>query len=200
MFDSLLDEIWLLSMKEELIQFKRSNVWDLVLRPLDKTVIDTRWVFKNKMDVNGVTTRSKERFVAKGYSQAQILKKFDMKDLSSNSTPMASNVLIDKDEKGVDFDITMYRGIIGSLLYLITSRPNIMFSEYMCARYQASPKESHFKIVKRVFRYLYGTFHHGIWYTKDSACSLVGFFIPISRVKVGIGKALVVPITYLEVF
>lgn len=73
MSDSLLDEIWLLSMKEELIKFKRNNVWDLVLRPLDKIAIDARWVFKNKMDENGVITRSKGRFVAKGYSQSQVI-------------------------------------------------------------------------------------------------------------------------------
>lgn len=82
----------------------------------------------------------------------ELLKKFDLKDSRSISTPMASNVLIDKDDNGVDFKITKYRGIIGSLLYLMASKTYIMFSLCMCARYQASPKESHFKIIKRIFR------------------------------------------------
>ncbi|XP_050918595.1 uncharacterized mitochondrial protein AtMg00810-like [Lathyrus oleraceus] len=88
---------------------------------------------------------------------------------------MASIELIDKYERGMDFDVTMYIVIIGSLLNLAISRTNIMFSVCMCARYQASPKDSHFKIVKRILRYLNGTFHHGIWYPKGSACSLVAF-------------------------
>ena len=66
------------------------------------------------------------------------LEKFDMNDSKSISTPMAYNMLIDKDDKGVDIDITMYIGIIRSLLYLMESTPNIMFSVCMCARYKTS--------------------------------------------------------------
>lgn len=75
-------------------------------------------------------------------------------------------MLNDKDEKGVDFDITRFRGIIGSLLYLMGSRPDIMFILCMCAKYQASPKESHFKIVKHILRYINRTSFHGLWYPK----------------------------------
>ncbi|XP_050908494.1 uncharacterized mitochondrial protein AtMg00810-like [Lathyrus oleraceus] len=105
----------------------------------------------------------------------ELHKKFDMKDLKSISTPMASNALIDKYERGVDFDITKYRGIIRYLLYLAVGRLDIMFSVCMCVRYESSPKESHFKIVKRILRYLNSTSHHGLWYPKDNAYSLVGF-------------------------
>lgn len=77
-----------------------------------------------------------------------------MQNSKSISTPMTSNVLLDKDEQGVEIDITNYRGIIGSLLYLTTSWPDIMFS-----RFHASPSESHFKIVKQILRYLNGTSH-----------------------------------------
>lgn len=80
---------------------------------------------------------------------------------------MDSNVLIDKYERGVDFDVTKYRGIIRFLLYLTTSRPYIMFSVCMCARYQASLKDSHFKIVKCILRYLNEISHHSIWYLKE---------------------------------
>lgn len=75
-------------------------------------------------------------FISKTKYFLEFLKKFNMKDSKSISTPMESNVLIDKDERGVDFDVTKYRGIIISLLYLTTSMPYIIFSVCMCARYQ----------------------------------------------------------------
>jgi len=71
----------------------------------------------------------------------ELLKKFDMQDCKSISTPMASTLSIDKDESGIDVDGKRYRGMMGSLLYLTASRPDIMFSVCMCARYQAFPKE-----------------------------------------------------------
>lgn len=86
-----------------------------------------------------------------------------------------SNVLIEKDERRVDFNVTRYRGIIESLLYLTASRPYIIFSVCMCARYQASHRDSHFKIIKRILRYLNKTSHHGIWYTTSNVYNLVGF-------------------------
>lgn len=101
-----------------------------------------------------------------------------MKDSKTILTPIASNVLIDKDERGVDFDITKYQGIIRSLLYLSANRPDIMFSVCMCARYQTLHKNPHFKIVKCILRYLNGTFNHSLWYPKESAYSLVGYSNP----------------------
>ena len=58
-------------MQEELNQFERNEVWKLVPRPKDRTVIGTKWVFRNKMDENGIVTRNKARLVAKGYSQEE---------------------------------------------------------------------------------------------------------------------------------
>jgi hypothetical protein len=75
---------------------------------------------------------------------------------------MASALSIDKDEAGIEVDGKKYRDTIGSLLYLTTSRLDIMFSVCMCARYQASPKESHLKIVKRIFQYISGTTNFGL--------------------------------------
>ena len=92
------------------------------------------------------------------------LKKFDMQDCKSISTPMASTLSIEKDVFGIDVDIKIYQGMIGSFLYLTISRPDIMFRVCMCARYQASPKESHLKSVKRILRYVSGTTHLGLWY------------------------------------
>ena len=66
-------------------------------------------------------------------------------------------------------------GMIGSLLYLSASRPDIMFSICMCAIYQANPKESHLSVVKRIMRYLLGTINLGLWYPKNSSYNLVGY-------------------------
>jgi len=88
---------------------------------------------------------------------------------------MASALSIDKDESGIEVDDKRYRGMIGSFLYLTASRPDIMFSVCMCARYQAFPKESHLKIVKINFRYISGTTNFGLWYPKGSSSCLVGF-------------------------
>lgn len=65
--------------------------------------------------------------------------------------------------------------MIGSLLYLSTSRPDIMFSVCMCARYQVNPKESHLRVVKRIMKYSLGTTNIGLWYPKNSSYSLVGY-------------------------
>jgi len=105
----------------------------------------------------------------------ELLKKFDMQDCKLISTPMTSTISIDKDKSGIEVDGKRYRGMIGSLLYLTASRPDIMFNVCMCARYQAFPKESHLKIVKRIFRYISGTTNFGLWYPKGSPCDLVGF-------------------------
>ena len=70
---------------------------------------------------------------------------------------MSSSIKLDKDEKGISIDSTMYRGMIGSLLYLITSRPDIMYSVCLCDRFQFCPKESHLSVVKKILKYLKGT-------------------------------------------
>ncbi|KAK2429898.1 hypothetical protein QL285_028295 [Trifolium repens] len=105
----------------------------------------------------------------------ELLKKFGMTDSKIMETPMASTCALSKDEECKDVEITKYRGIIGSLLYLTASRPDIMFSVCMCARYQSCPKESHLKAVKRILKYLKGTSNFGLWYSKGNDCSLVGY-------------------------
>ncbi|XP_068492023.1 uncharacterized mitochondrial protein AtMg00810-like [Phaseolus vulgaris] len=78
-----------------------------------------------------------------------ILKKFEMKACKASATPMSTNCYLDSDEAGPEVDQTKYRGLIGSLLYLKTSRPDIMFVVCHCARFQSCPKESHLKAAKK---------------------------------------------------
>ncbi|GJQ90597.1 retrovirus-related pol polyprotein from transposon TNT 1-94 [Tanacetum coccineum] len=219
------------------------------------TIIGTKWVFRNKLDENGIVSRNKARLVAQGYNQQEgidydetyapvarlesirillayacaldfklfqmdvksaflngfineefemsmmgelnfflrlqikqmedgiffnqskyikeMLKKFGLKESKPMKTPMSSDTKLMKDEECESVDSTKYRGIIGSLLYLMASRPDIMFSVCLCARFQEAPKTSHLEAVKRIFRYIKGTTHLGLWYPKGTGIEIV---------------------------
>ncbi|KAJ9536732.1 hypothetical protein OSB04_un000117 [Centaurea solstitialis] len=351
--DALQDSDWVTAMQEELNQFSALKVWRLVKRPQDKSIIDTKWLFKNKKDEHGTIVRNKARLVAKGYRQQEgidydqtfapvarleairmflayaaykdftvfqmdvktaflyghlkeevyvtqpegfvdpdhpdyvyildkalyglkqaprawyeelstyllskgfkkgsvdstlfimkegvhivviqvyvddiifgstskdlckkfetimtqefkmsmmgeinfflglqvkqftdgifinqskyifdLLKKYDMSSCNSIGTPMATGNKIGPDHEGKDVDLRTYRGMVGSLMYLTASRPDIMFATCVCARYQAKPKESHLAAVKRIFRYLKGTPYYGLWYPKGLGFELLAY-------------------------
>ena len=107
-------------------------------------------------------------FVSQGKYIKDMLKKFGMQDAKSISTPMGTNEHLDSDASGNMVDQKMYRSMIGSLLYVTASRPDVMFSVCMCARFQASPRESHLKATKRILRYLKHTQEVGLWYPKGA--------------------------------
>ncbi|GKB14355.1 retrovirus-related pol polyprotein from transposon TNT 1-94, partial [Tanacetum coccineum] len=107
------------------------------------------------------------------YAQ-EILKKFGFDSCTPIDTPMAERPNLDEDKGGKLIDPTRFRGMVGSLMYLSASRPDIVFAVCMCARYQAKPTEMHLTI-KRIFRYLKGTIHMGLWYPKDSGFELKAF-------------------------
>ncbi|GJZ98556.1 retrovirus-related pol polyprotein from transposon TNT 1-94, partial [Tanacetum coccineum] len=98
----------------------------------------------------------------------EMLKKFGLEDSKPMKTPMSSDTKLTKDEECESVDSTKYRGMIGSLLYLTASRPDIMFSVCLCARFQEAPKTSHLEAVKRIFLYIKGTTHLGLWYPKGT--------------------------------
>ena len=93
-------------------------------------------------------------FVSQGKYIKDMLKKFGMNESKAISTPMVTNDNLDSDASGNMMDQKLYRSMIGSLLYVTASRANVMFSVCMCARFQASPRESHLKATKRILRYL----------------------------------------------
>ncbi|GJR22781.1 hypothetical protein Tco_0971308 [Tanacetum coccineum] len=90
-------------------------------------------------------------------------------------TPMEIKDKLDYDQHGSPVDATKYRSMIGALMYLTSSRPDIVHATCLCARYQAKPTEKHLKEVKRIFHYLRRTINTGLWYTKDSSFELTGF-------------------------
>ncbi|KAK8621081.1 hypothetical protein V6N13_067524 [Hibiscus sabdariffa] len=119
-----------------------------------------------------IKQRKDDIFINQAKYIKEKLKKFGMENVKPQATPMSSSTKLDKDEEGKCVDSKLYRSMIGSLLYLTTSRPDIMFSVCLCARFQANPKESHLKAVKRIFRYLLDTPSLGLWYRRDSTFDL----------------------------
>ncbi|KAK8933646.1 hypothetical protein KSP39_PZI015791 [Platanthera zijinensis] len=105
----------------------------------------------------------------------ELTKKYGMESSSTMRTPMGTSMPICKDDAGKPVDESLYRGIVGSLLYLTASRPDIMYATCVCARYQACPKESHYTAVKRILRYLKGTPNLGLWYPRNRDFQLTGY-------------------------
>ncbi|GJS39101.1 retrovirus-related pol polyprotein from transposon TNT 1-94 [Tanacetum coccineum] len=104
-----------------------------------------------------------------------IILKFGMDLCDPVDTPMVDRLKLDEDPLGILVDQTRFRSMVGSLMYLTASRPNLVFTVCMCARYQASPAKKHLEALKRVFRYLRGTINWGLWYSKDTAMALTAY-------------------------
>ncbi|GKB32804.1 retrovirus-related pol polyprotein from transposon TNT 1-94 [Tanacetum coccineum] len=287
--EAMTDPAWIESMQEELLQFKRLDVWVLVPPPDNIKPLTLKWLFKNKHDEENTVIRNKTRLVVRGYRQEEgidfeesfalvarmeairiflayaahksftvfqmdvktaflhgtlkkdmcvcqpegfidadhpshvyklnkalyglkqaprawsmlmilslvlhtlvnqspcgifinqsnyvleILKKYGMESCDPVGTPMEIKDKLDLDQNGSPVDATKYRSMIGALMYLTSSRPDIVHATCLCARYQAKPTEKHLKEVKRIFRYLRGTVNTGLWYSKDSGIELTGF-------------------------
>nr|GEV84258.1 copia protein [Tanacetum cinerariifolium] len=286
------------SMQDELNQFERLQVWELVSRPEGKNIIALKWLWKNKCDAKNIMIRNKTRLVAKGYRQEEgidfeesfahvarleavrmfiaydahknitifqmyvktaflngplkeevyvcqpegfidpkfpihvyklkkalyglkqtprawygklssfliehgftkdfskrfanlmknnfeismmgelkfflRLQKHGLDECVSMSTPMATERQ-DADLQGTPTDQTTYRRMIGGLMNLTTSRPDIAYATFVCARYQARPTVKHLKEVKWIFRYLRQSYNKGLWYSKDSEFELIAY-------------------------
>jgi hypothetical protein len=98
-----------------------------------------------------------------------------MENCKPNKTPIATNAHLNLDVEDKLVDQSLYRSMIGSLLYLTASRSDIMFSVCLCACFHANPKESHMKALKIILRYLKHTPNIGLWYSKGANLTLIGF-------------------------
>ncbi|GKB70262.1 retrovirus-related pol polyprotein from transposon TNT 1-94 [Tanacetum coccineum] len=114
-------------------------------------------------------------FINQSKFALEILKKFGMDSCDPVDTPMVDRLKLDEDPLGIPVDQTRFRSMVGSLMYLTASRPDLVFVVCMCARYQASPTKKHLEALKRVFRYLRGTINWGLWYPKDTAMALTAY-------------------------
>ncbi|GKD01716.1 retrovirus-related pol polyprotein from transposon TNT 1-94 [Tanacetum coccineum] len=248
--EAMTNPAWIDSMQEELLQFKRLDVWVLVPAPDNIKPLTLKCLFKNKHDEENTVIKNKTRLVVRGIFLAYAAHKsftvfqMDVKTTFLHGTlkedvyvcqpegfinvdhpshvyklkkalyglkqaPRAwynelskflqqnhfnkgtidltlfirrfdDDILVIKDKLDLDknrtlVDATKYRSMIDALMYLTSSRPDIVYATCLCARYQAMPTEKHLKEVKRIFRYLQGTVNMGLWYTKDSGFELTGF-------------------------
>nr|GEV98957.1 retrovirus-related Pol polyprotein from transposon TNT 1-94 [Tanacetum cinerariifolium] len=114
-------------------------------------------------------------FINQSKYALESLKKYGFESCKPVDTPMVEKSKMDEDKEGKAIDPSHYRGMIGTLLFLTASRHDLQFAICMCARYQARPTKKHVHAVKRIFRYLRGTVHRGLWYPKDSSVSLTAF-------------------------
>ncbi|GKC96600.1 hypothetical protein Tco_1162042, partial [Tanacetum coccineum] len=122
-----------------------------------------------------VTQKNDGIFISQDKYVDEILKKFGFSTVKTESTPMETLKPLMKDENVEDIDVYLYRSMIGSLMYLTSSRPDIMFAVCACVKFQVTPKVSHLHAVKRIFRYLKGQSKLGLWYPKDSPFDLEAY-------------------------
>ncbi|GKC74716.1 retrovirus-related pol polyprotein from transposon TNT 1-94 [Tanacetum coccineum] len=243
--DALTESSWIKAMQEELNEFERLEVWELVPRPDHVMIITLKWIYKVKLDELGDVLKNKARLVGRGYHQEEgidfeesfapvtrlkaicifiafaahvnmvvyqmdvktvflngilceevyvsqpdsprdiflnqskyaleSLKKYGIETCQPADTSMVEKSKLDEDPQGKAVDPIRYRRMIDTLMYLTSSKPDLVFVVCMCARYQAKPTEKHLHAVKRIFRYLRGTINMGMWYPKDSCIALTAF-------------------------
>nr|GEX14050.1 uncharacterized mitochondrial protein AtMg00810-like [Tanacetum cinerariifolium] len=160
---------------------------DIIFRSTNKDLCkDFEKLMKDKFQMSSMgeltfflglqVKQKKDRiFISQDKYVAEILRKFGLTDGKSASTPIDTEKPLLKDPNGEDVDVHTYRSMIGSLMFLTSSRPDIMFAVCACARFQVTPKASHLHAVKRIFRYLEGKLHLSLWYQKDSPFNLVAY-------------------------
>jgi hypothetical protein len=122
-----------------------------------------------------ITQRHEGMFISQEKYLREMLKRFQMEDSKPVGTPMVTGCKLSKDDDSPDVDQSSYRSMIGSLLYITTSRPDIMHVVGMVGRYQAAPKQSHLQAVKRIFRYLKETMTYGLWYPRNQNLQLTAY-------------------------
>ena len=114
-------------------------------------------------------------FISQSKYALNLIKRFGFENGKNFETPMSTTLKLSKDSYGKSIDPKLYRSMIGRLLYLTASRPDIALSVGICARYQSDPKESHLIAVKRIIRYVASTLNIGLWYPYETNVQLAGY-------------------------
>ncbi|GJW20090.1 hypothetical protein Tco_0030712 [Tanacetum coccineum] len=151
--EAMADHSWIESMQDELYQFQRLDVWELVPRPTDRNVIEEEGIDFEESFAPVDRLEAAMMFVKESFVRYQATSK-------SMGTP--TNQM-------------KYHSMIGGLMYLIAIRPDIAFATFVCVRYQARPTVKYFKEVKRIFRCLRQSYNMGLWYSKDYGFELIAY-------------------------
>ncbi|GKB04663.1 retrovirus-related pol polyprotein from transposon TNT 1-94 [Tanacetum coccineum] len=148
----------------------------LLSREFSKGTMDpTLFIRRQGKDILLISQSPRGIFINQSKDALESLKKYGMESSDPVDTPMGEKSKLDEDTQGKAVDPTYYRGMVGTLMYLTTSRPDLTFVVCMCARYQAKPTEKHLHVEKRIFKYLRGTVDRGFWYPKDSSIALTAY-------------------------
>jgi hypothetical protein len=122
-----------------------------------------------------ITQRPDGIFISQGKYLREMMKRFQMEDSKHVGTPMVTGCKLRKDDDSPDVDQGSYRSMIGSLLYITASRPEIMHVVGMVGRYQDAPKQSHLQAIKRIFKYLKEIMPYGLWYPRNQSLQLTSY-------------------------
>ncbi|GJR16951.1 retrovirus-related pol polyprotein from transposon TNT 1-94 [Tanacetum coccineum] len=139
------------------------------------TMDPTLFIRRQGKDILLISQSPRGIFLSQSKYALKSLKKYGMEFSDPVDTPMVKKSKLDEDTQGKAVDPTHYHGMVGTLMYLTASRPDLIFVVCMCARYQAKPTEKHLHAVKRIFKYLRGTVNSGLWYPKDSSIALTAY-------------------------
>ncbi|GKA45339.1 putative ribonuclease H-like domain-containing protein [Tanacetum coccineum] len=146
-----------------------------------RTIDKTLFIKKDRNDIMLVQQKEDGIFISQDKYVVEILKKFNFDSVKTVSTPIETQKPLIKDEEAADVDVHLYRSMIGSLMYLTASRPDIMFAFRACSRFQVTPKTSHIHVVKRIFWYLKDKPKPkpkpklGLWYPRVSSFDLEAY-------------------------
>ncbi|KAK4397351.1 Retrovirus-related Pol polyprotein from transposon RE2 [Sesamum angolense] len=122
-----------------------------------------------------INQEKKGIFICQRKYTETLLKKFKMESCKTVTTPLVTGEKYQKEDGSQKVDGSMYRSLIGSLLYLTTIRPDIMFATSLLSRFMQSPSQVHYGAAKRILRYLRGTKDFGIWYKSTNDAKLIGY-------------------------
>jgi hypothetical protein len=114
-------------------------------------------------------------FISQKKYAKDVLKRFRMDNCNPANTPIVTGTQLSKSDKGGDINPTLYKKLIGSLMYLTTTRPDIMYAVSLLSRFMESPKDTHWKVGKRILRYIAGSVNEGICYTSSENDCLIGY-------------------------
>nr|GFA38138.1 hypothetical protein [Tanacetum cinerariifolium] len=168
---AIIKECWFQAMQDEIHEFDRLQESFAPVARIEAICI----FITNATSINMIVYQMDVKTAFLNGDLKEEVYKFGMDSCDLVDTPMVDRLKLDEDLLGTPVDQTRFRSMVGSLMYLIASRPDLVFVVCMCARYQAKPTKKHLEALKRVFRYLKGTINWGLWYPKDTAMALTAY-------------------------